>query len=138
MGTPQNTIWGLRGSQSARPEPQNAWDSFLFAVGVPEASKGDSYFHMEMMVLPHAEVEVEEVTSEGHKLEVMLPQQQIPWRRGRPIKNKEVGGGSQILIESCARSVCQGAPNMHYLARACQNSKSRKWKPNEKDISFGF
>jgi hypothetical protein len=78
MGSPQNTRRGLRGSRSARLEPQNAWDSFLFAVGVPEASKGDSYLHVEMMVSPHAEAEVEEVMSEGHKLEVTLPQQQIP------------------------------------------------------------
>jgi len=96
MGTPQNTRRGLQGSRSARPEPQNFWDSFLFAAGVPEASKGDSYFHVEMMVLPLDEVEVEEVTSKGHKLEVMLPQQKISWRRGRPGKIKEVGGESQF------------------------------------------
>jgi hypothetical protein len=35
-------------------------------------------FTQEMMVSPRAEAEVEEVTSEGHKLEVTLPQQQIP------------------------------------------------------------
>jgi hypothetical protein len=107
MGTPQNARRGLRGSRSTRPEPQNAWDSFLFAAGVPEASKGDSDLCAEMMVSPHAEAEVEEVTSEGHRLEAMLPQQQIPWRRGRPRKNKEVRGESQILIESCARSAAE-------------------------------
>jgi hypothetical protein len=98
MGTPQNARRGLRGSQSTRLEPQNAWDSFLFAAGVPEASKGDSYLHMETMVSPHAEAEVEEVTSEGHKLEATLPQQQIPWRRGRPRKNKEVGGETKSRL----------------------------------------
>jgi hypothetical protein len=106
MGTPQNSRWGLRGSRSARPEPQNAWDSFLFAAGVPEASKGDSYLRVEMMVSPRAEAEVEEVTPEGLRLEGTLPQQQIPWRRGRPRKNKEVGE-NQIPIESCARSVVE-------------------------------
>jgi hypothetical protein len=107
MGTPQNSRWGLRGSRSTRLEPQNAWDSFLFAAGVPEASKGDSYLHVENIVSPHVEAEVEEVTSEGHKLEATLPQQQIPWRRGRPRKNKEVGGESQVPIESCARSAAE-------------------------------
>jgi hypothetical protein len=51
-----------------------AWDSFLFVAGVPEASKGYSYLHAEMMVSPHVEAEVEEVMSEGHKLEATLPQ----------------------------------------------------------------
>jgi hypothetical protein len=74
MGTPQNTRQGLQGSRSARHETQNSWDSFLFATGVPEASKGDSYLHAEMMVSPYAEAEVEEVTSEGHKLEARLSQ----------------------------------------------------------------
>jgi hypothetical protein len=76
-------------------------------VGVPEASKGYFDLHAETMVSPHAEVEVEEVTSEGHKVEVMLPQQKIPWRRGRPRKNKEVGEENQILIESRARSAAE-------------------------------
>jgi len=92
MGTPQNTRRGLRGSRSARPEPQNAWDSFLFVAGVLEASKGDSYLHAEMMVSPRADTKVEEAMSKGQNLEFTLPQQQIPWRRGRPKKNKEVGG----------------------------------------------
>jgi len=107
MGTPQNTRWGLRSSGNTRLEPENAWDSFLFAAGVPEVSRGDSYLCAETMVMPHAETEIEEVTPEGHRLEAMLPQQQIPWRRGRPRKNKEVGGESQIPIESHARSAAE-------------------------------
>jgi hypothetical protein len=47
MGTPQNTRWGMRSSRSARLEPQNAWDSFLLATGIPEASKGGSYLCVE-------------------------------------------------------------------------------------------
>jgi hypothetical protein len=74
MGTPQNARRGLQGSRSARPEPQNSWDSFLFAAGVPEASKGDSNLCAEMMVSPHVEAKVEEFMSEGHRLEAMLPQ----------------------------------------------------------------
>jgi hypothetical protein len=75
MGTPQNSIRGLRGSRSVRLEPQNAWDSFLFAAGVSEASKGDSYLHAKMILSPRAEAEVEEVTSEWHSFEATLPQQ---------------------------------------------------------------
>jgi hypothetical protein len=59
------------------------------------------------MVPPQAEVEVEEVLSEGHKFQAMPSQQQIPWKRGRPKKNKEVGGESHILSESCAQSTAK-------------------------------
>jgi hypothetical protein len=98
MGTPQNARRGLRGSRSAKREPQNDSNSFLFTVGVPEASKGDSDLCTEMMVSPHVKVEVEEVMSEGHRLEATLPQQQIPQRRGRPRKNKEVRGESKYRL----------------------------------------
>jgi hypothetical protein len=75
MGTPQNSRWGLQGNRSARLEPQNIWDSFLFAVVVPEASKGDSYLCAKTMISPCVEAEVEKFTSEGNRLEAMLPQQ---------------------------------------------------------------
>jgi hypothetical protein len=55
------------------------------------------------MVSPRAKAEVEEVTPEGLRLEGTFPQQQIPWRRRRYKKNKEVWE-NQISIESCARS----------------------------------
>jgi hypothetical protein len=80
---------------------------------------------------------VEEVTSEGHKLEATLPQQQIPWRRGRPRKNKEVGGEIQIPL-SRVHDQPRGAPNACYPARACQNHKSRERESSEKDRSLGF
>jgi hypothetical protein len=75
MGTPQNERRGLRGSRSTRLEPQNVWDSFLFAASDPEVPKGDSYFRAETMVSPCAKDEVKKVTLEGRKLEVTLPQQ---------------------------------------------------------------
>jgi hypothetical protein len=65
MGTPQNARWGMQRRRSTRIEPQNAWDSFLFIAGIPEASKGDSNLSAETMVPPHVEVEVEEVTPGG-------------------------------------------------------------------------
>jgi hypothetical protein len=88
-------------------EPQNAWDSFFFKTGVPKASKGDSYLHVEKIVSPRVEAEVEEVTSKGHKLETMLTQHQMPQRRGRPKKNKEFGGEIHVSIELCARSATE-------------------------------
>jgi hypothetical protein len=39
-GIPFNKGRGLRGSRSARSEPQRAWDSFLLASSVLEASTG--------------------------------------------------------------------------------------------------
>jgi hypothetical protein len=59
-----------------------------------------------MMVSPHVEVEVEEVTLEGQTLEATPPQQQIPQRRGRPRKNKEAWE-NQIPIKSCARLIAE-------------------------------
>jgi hypothetical protein len=64
MGSPQNKGRGLRGSRSARFEPQHAWDSFLLALSVSEASKGGSYLCSETMLVPQAEVEVEKITPE--------------------------------------------------------------------------
>jgi hypothetical protein len=69
-------------------------------VGVPEASKGDSYLPTEKMVSPHEEVEVEEFTPKGLRLEGTLPQKKIPRRRGRPRKIKKVEE-NQNPIESC-------------------------------------
>jgi hypothetical protein len=106
MGTPQNISWGTRSRRSARLEPQSTWDSFLLATGIPEVSKGGFYLRAKMMISYHAKVEVEEVVPEGRMLEAMPPQQQIPWRRGRPRKNKEVGE-NQIPSESCARSTAK-------------------------------
>ena len=50
---------------------------------------------------PQAEVEVEKITYEGLMLEAMPSQRKTPRRRGRPRKNKEVGG-SYILTELSA------------------------------------
>jgi hypothetical protein len=44
---------------------------------------------------------VEKILSEGHRLEAMPSQNMTLWRRGRPRKNKEVGG-SHILTELSA------------------------------------
>jgi hypothetical protein len=106
MGSPQNTRRGLRGSQSARSEPQHAWDSFLLASSVSEISKGGPYLCSKMMSVPQAEVEVEKISSEGHMLEAMPSQKQTPRRRGRPRKNKEVGG-SHILTELSAHPTAE-------------------------------
>jgi hypothetical protein len=77
MGTPQNIRRGTRSSRSTRLEPQNAWDSFLLAAGIPEASKGGSYL-CKTMVSHHAEAEVEEVVPEGRTLEATLPTTDTP------------------------------------------------------------
>jgi hypothetical protein len=49
---------------------------------------------------------VEEVVQEGKMLEALSPQQQIPWRRGRPRKNKEAGE-IQVPNKPRAKSVVE-------------------------------
>jgi hypothetical protein len=84
MGSPLNKGWGLRGSRSARSEPQCAWDSFLLASSVPEASIGGTYLCSEMVSASQAEVGVEKNTSEGHMLEVV------------PLRRRHRGGGEGL------------------------------------------
>jgi hypothetical protein len=87
MGSPPNKGQGLRGSRNARSEPQRAWDSFLLAPSVLEASTGGTGFHSDRVSVPLAEVGVERSTPEGGMLETTPPQERTPWRRGRPRKD---------------------------------------------------
>jgi hypothetical protein len=87
MGSPPNKGWGLRGSRSARSEPQHAWDSFLLASSVLEASTGGTRFRSERVSVPLVEVGVERSMPEGGMLETTPPQERTPWRRGRPRKD---------------------------------------------------
>jgi hypothetical protein len=83
MGSPQNMRRGLRGSRSARSEPQHAWDSFLLSSSVSKISKGGPYLCSEMMSAPQEEVEVEKILSEGHRLEAT------------PSQNPDTHGGGE-------------------------------------------
>jgi hypothetical protein len=87
MGSPLNKGQGFRGSQSARPEPQCAWDSFLLALGVLKASTRGRRFHLNRVSMPLVKVRVERSTPEGGMLETMPPQEKTPQRRGRPRKD---------------------------------------------------
>jgi hypothetical protein len=101
MGSPQNARQGLWGNRSTGSNPQHAWDSFLSTQGIPEVPKENYDLRKGDVVSLCVDTEVEENPSEGHRLENTLPPQKIPWRRGRPRKNKEVGE-HQNLVESCA------------------------------------
>jgi hypothetical protein len=64
MGSPSNTGRGLRGSQSARSEPQRAWDSFLLASCVLETPTGGTGSCLEMVSTFPTEIGVEKGMSE--------------------------------------------------------------------------
>jgi hypothetical protein len=89
METSQNIRKGMRSGRSAKPEPQSDWDSFFLTTGIPKDPKGDFPLPAEMMISHCTKAGVEEVSQEGRTLEALSSQQQIPWRRGRPRKNKE-------------------------------------------------
>jgi len=73
MGSPPNNGWGLRGSRSPRSEPQYAWDSFLLASSVLEASMGGTGIRSERVLASLADVGVERSMLEGNMLEDMPP-----------------------------------------------------------------
>jgi hypothetical protein len=89
MGSPSNMGQGLRGSQSARSEPQRAWDSFLLASRVLETPTGGTGICLEMTSTSPVELGVEKGTSERAMLGTMPSLEPKPWRRGRPRKNTE-------------------------------------------------
>jgi hypothetical protein len=91
METSQSMKKGTHSGRITRPEPQSDWDSFSLTTGIPKDKR-------EIFPLPtgkttshRAELGVEGTAQEGRTVEVLSPQQQIPQRRGRPRKNKEVG-----------------------------------------------
>jgi hypothetical protein len=81
-------------------------DSFFLVVGIPKDQKGDFPLPAEAIKSHRAKAGVKEVAQEGRTLESMSPQQQMPQRRGKPRKNKEVGE-TRVPIESCARSAVE-------------------------------
>jgi hypothetical protein len=87
MGSPLNMGRGPRGSRSARPEPQRAWDSFWSASQVFESPKGGAGFGSEMVSASSMEIEAEKGVSEEGMLVNAPTQEPKPWRRGRPRKD---------------------------------------------------
>jgi hypothetical protein len=109
MGSPLNKGWGLRGSRSARSEPQRAWDSFLLASSVPEAPTGGTGLCSEMVSASPVEVGVERSMSERHMLGVMPSQEKTPWRRGRPRKDKGKGEEDCLPAELSVHPATEGS-----------------------------
>jgi hypothetical protein len=76
--------------------------------------------------------------SEGHMLEAMPSQKKTPRRRGRPRKNKEVGGGGHILTELSAHPPTEEfimhATWLEPVGTTSRGSRSL----NEKDRDLGF
>jgi hypothetical protein len=66
-------------------------DQFLLTADIPKDPKGDLPPLAKRVISHHTEAEVREAVQEGKTLEDLSPQQKIPWRRGRPKKNKEAG-----------------------------------------------
>jgi hypothetical protein len=64
MGSPSNTGRGLRGSRSARSEPQRAWDSFLLASCILETPTGGTGSCLETVSAFSMEIGVEKGMSE--------------------------------------------------------------------------
>jgi hypothetical protein len=90
METSQSIRKGTQSSKIARSKPQNDWESFSPAAGIPKDVKGVIPLPTEKTRSNHAEPEAEGFAQEGKTVEAPSPQQQMPRRRGRPRKNKEV------------------------------------------------
>jgi hypothetical protein len=79
MGSPSNTGWGLRGSWSARSQPQHTWDSFPWALRgttiCPEAASTSTH-----------RLGVVTDTYRRNKLDISPSSELKPQRRGRPKK----------------------------------------------------
>jgi hypothetical protein len=82
------------------------WDSFFLTAGIPKDPKGDFPLPAERVISHRVEAGVEEAVQEGKMLEALSPQQKIPWRRGRPKKNKEAGE-TRVPSEPRARSAAE-------------------------------
>jgi hypothetical protein len=109
MGSPSNTRRGLRGSQSARSEPQHAWDSFLLASRALETSAGSTSILLEMVSVSPVELGVERGTSERAMLGTMPSQEPKPWRRGRPRKDTEKREEDHFPVELSICPVVEGS-----------------------------
>jgi hypothetical protein len=103
MGSPSNMGWGLRGSRSARSEPQRAWDSFLLASRVLEAPTGGTGIFLEMTSTSPVELGVEKGMSERAMLGTVPSLELKPWRRGRPRKDMEKGEEDHLPAGLSAR-----------------------------------
>jgi hypothetical protein len=77
----------MQSSRTVRFKPQRHWDAFSPATGIPKNVKGTIPLPVEETRSIHKKFETEGFTQEGNTAKALSPQQQIPWRRGRPRKN---------------------------------------------------
>jgi hypothetical protein len=89
----------LQGSQSAKSEPQCAWEYFLLASSVPEAPIGGTSLCSEMVSTSPTEVGVERSSSERHMLGAAPSQEKTPQRMQRPRKDKGKREEDHLLAE---------------------------------------
>jgi hypothetical protein len=139
MATSQSIRKGTWSSRIARSKPQNDWESFSPATGIPKDAKGVIPLPTETIRSNRAEPEAERLVQGGKTVEAPSPQQQIPRRRGRPRKNKEVEE-ARVSEESRARSVAEELL-MHAIRwspledRATKaGAEQGKWIPQERMI----
>jgi hypothetical protein len=109
MGSPSNTGQGLQGSQSARSEPQRAWDSFLLASRVLETPTGGTGSCLEMVSAFSMEIGVEKGMSERGMLGNVPSQERKPRRRGRPRKDTGKGEEDRLPTELSVRPAPEGS-----------------------------
>jgi hypothetical protein len=88
METSQSVRKGVWSSRIARSKPQNDWESFSPATGIPKDVKGVIPLLPEKTRSNHAQPEMEGFSQEGKMIESLSPQQKMPHRSGTPRKNK--------------------------------------------------
>jgi hypothetical protein len=75
MVTSQSIRKGVRSSRISRSKPQNDWESFSPATGIPKDVKGVIPLPTEMIRSNHVEPEVERLAQGGKTVEAPSPQQ---------------------------------------------------------------
>jgi hypothetical protein len=120
-----------------RSEPQCAWDSFLLAPSVLEASTRGTDFRLDRVSMPLVEVGVERSTPKGGMLETVLPQERTPWRRGRPSKNMGKREEDYPQFKMSIHPTAEGSTTLTYRSRlmgtASKGSRERKGRAKELD-----
>jgi hypothetical protein len=106
MGSPSNMGRGLRGSRSARSQPQRAWDSFLLASCVLETPTRGTGICPEAVSASTEELGMVADTSERAMLETVPSSGPKPRRRGRPRKKSREGE------EDCPKAELSARPTL--------------------------
>jgi hypothetical protein len=90
MEDSQSTGKGMWSDITARSEPQRDWDSFSPAATIPKDVEGTILSPTGKIRSSRETTEEDKFIQEGEMVRAPSSQQQLPQRRGRPSKNKEI------------------------------------------------